>query len=224
VASGAGGSARPGTGGASAFACDAPVSPPALLTDFSPAYWMNTTGKWGMVPFQGNKYSFASPAVVDGGLSTSTANVDIAVDQQNLNVMATVVPGAYAGFGLLFDQCATVAAYSGVRFSMQGSTGGCALELQLETYDQRPGNQSPPGGCDRDAGVSACLNYPVAHDLPTPANTADWITVDVPFSSVTGWSATAAGEIVGLQWQLTLPAGGAACAANFRIDDVQFVP
>ena len=198
------------------------MAAPPLLTDFSPAYWMNTALKWGMAPFQGTKFSYVSPAIGDGGATTATANVDIAPAQQNLNVMATVQPGGDAGFGLLFDQCATVAAYTGVRFSMQGSTGGCALELQFQTFEQRPKDQSPPGGCDRAAGAS-CYGYPVAKDLPTPPNTTDWITVDVPFGGVTGWSATVAAEIVGLQWQLTAAAGLPPCAASLRIDDIQFV-
>jgi hypothetical protein len=210
-----------GTGGsAPVAACSAPAPAPQLLTDFSPAYWMNITNKWGMAPFQGTKYSYASQDIVDGAMSTSMATVDVAVAQQNLNVVATVQPGGYAGFGLVFDQCATFAAYTGVRFSMQGTTGGCALELQVQTFDQRPRDQTPPGGCDRAAGAS-CNNYPVAQNLPPPPDATDWSTIDVPFTSLTGWSTAAVSQIVGLQWQLTVPPGMPACAANFRIDDIQ---
>jgi len=210
-----------GTGGASSFACLSPVAAPSLLTDFSPVTWMNTSGKWGTAGFTGSKYSYASPATGDAGMSTASATVDVAPTAQNLNFVATVPAGGFAGFGLLFDQCATVAAYDTVQFVLTGTTGGCDLELQLQTFDQRPNDQSPPGGCDRKGGAT-CFNYPMVTGLPAPPTATDVITVSVPFSSLSVWNDTLAKEIVAVQWQLTAP-GTAACDANLRVDDIRFV-
>jgi hypothetical protein len=156
----------------------------------------------------------------DAAMSTASATVDIAATAQNLSFIAMVQPGGYAGFGLLFDQCGTVAAYHAIQFTLGGTTGGCDLQLQLETFEQRPKDQTPPGGCDR-AGGATCSSYPAALNLPTPPTSTGAITVKVPFASLSGWNATLATEIVGVQWQLTSP--GPSCSVNLRIDDVTFV-
>jgi hypothetical protein len=220
------GGAASGTGGTLTLGCASPVAGASsgLLTDFSTTTWNNTTGNWGVAPLIGSKFSYAGPAAVDGGaMSTATAAVDTTA--QNLHFTATVEPAGYAGAGLSFDECATAGAFNAIQFTLLGTTGGCALELQLQTFDQKPTTGSPAGGC-----TGTCQNYPKKTNLPLPTSTTvkTTVTVGLNTTDLPLWTAADASELVGLQWQVTVPApadGGAqtACTVDLRIDDITFI-
>jgi hypothetical protein len=226
--SGAGG----GGGDCSVAACPAPgildcsnaVKPAmATIVDWSPCTWRNTAGHFGLCPITGSVYPYQGGMAADGTPSSSTNSPDLTA--QNLHWMATVQPNGYAGFGLQFDACTDVSTFSGVQFTLSGTTGGCDLQLQFATFSQRPTTQSTlPGGCDPDAG--SCYGYPAATMLAGPTDaTAAPITIQIPFSGVTNWSTDNAKQIVGLQWQLGTPSGATtACTADLRLDDVAFMP
>jgi hypothetical protein len=50
------------------------------------------------------------------------------------------------------------------------------------------------------------------------------VTVTVPLTSFSGWTAAMSAEVIGVQWQVMSPPTPRACAPDFRIDDVKFVP
>jgi hypothetical protein len=138
-----------------------------------------------------------------------------------LHFVGSVVPamtgGGYAGGGLSFDICATAEAYTGISFSVTGSTGGCALELQLQTYSTKPVANN--GGCQGGTCSSASKG-----NLTVPG------TVTVSFSDLTGAAPVpfSSKELVGIQWQLTIPEGAPGapqmpCSVDLYVDDVTFV-
>ena len=133
---------------------------------------------------------------------------------KDLHGVGMVASGGYGGVGLSYCACSTVAAFTQVSFTVAGSWPGCNLQMQIKTFDQTPTGQNPMGGCD----AGSCYNYP-ALLMVAPSSSAP-MTVTVPLSSFSNWSATNAAEVVGLQWQWTsIPAntpgdGGSDAAAD----------
>ena len=213
---GAVGTGGSGTGGVSGFSCSTPVMATATLTDFSD--WNGTTGRWGTAPgITGRIFGY------HGAASTHTATVDTTAGAFHLT--GTVMPATpttsdgYIGGGLQFDSCATAASFTGIQFDVAGSTGGCLLEVQLQTYADRPATQSPSGGC-----ASACSS-PVKRNLATSG------TVTAMFGDLTGGAPSpfSAAELVQIQWQLTIPPGvdggiQTPCTVDMTFDNVKFVP
>ncbi len=192
------------------------------VTDFSD--YSTGTGKWGnMQGLYGAVYGYAGPS---GNASTMSGTVD--APNKVLKGVGSVASGGYGGIGLSYCACSTVAAFSQVQFTVQGSWPGCDLQMQIKTFDQTPTGQSPPGGCT----ASSCYNYPVVNAVAAP--TATPMTVTVPLASFSTWSATTAAEVVGLQWQWTYsgagaPADGGAdasvgCPINATITNIKFLP
>src|SRR4029079_16293403 len=80
-----------------------------------------------------------------------------------------------------------------------GSLTGCSFHAYLQTFEQRPTTQAPPGGCS----AASCYSFPGSPDLAPLSTTPTTFTV--PFSSLTQSAAHTnpiAGQIVGLQWQV----------------------
>ena len=130
----------------------------------------------------------------------------------------------YAGGGLTFFSCVTVASFSMIQFDVYGSGPHCAIEMQLQTFDQRPVDQSPPGGCKTDGGAG-CFHFPVMKnivDLSTSV-AAPGKTVSLKLASFANWSAAAAGQIVAMQWQF-LGSGGGDCAIDATFTNIKLVP
>jgi hypothetical protein len=210
------GGAASGSGGAAALACQSPVAAMATLTDFSD--WNPTSGKWGSVnSIIGGVFSYNSTMST---LQVAVAAKPGATGDNALHFSGTVVPamtgGGYAGGGLSFDVCATAAAYTGIGFTVSGSTGGCALELQLQTYSTKPATNG--GGCQTGCASAGKTNLAV----PGP------VTVSFSDLSAAGPGSFSAAELVGIQWQLTIPAGVAGapqapCTVDMYVDDVTFV-
>ena len=186
------------------------------VTDFTD--WHGSTGKWGNIQgLNGSVYSYMGPKG-----STMDATVDTV--NKDMHVTGGVVASDYGGAGLGFNVCTTVTSFSQIEFTISGSWPGCDVELQIKTFDQQPTNQSPAGGCDPSG---SCYNFPVVKQVavsPIDGST----TVTVPLSDFTGWSATNAAEVVGLQWQWTGtnvdPDASAGCPIDVAITDVKFLP
>jgi hypothetical protein len=198
------------------------------VTTFDMQEWSPTDGKWcNASGLRGSIFSYSGGPTVDGAVISSNAQ---GVDAPNGNFRLTLTagPGGYAGGGVSFDRCVDVSSFNALRFTAYIASGdltNCNFKSQLQTFEQRPNSQSPPGGCDPDAG--SCYNFPTTMltltTTPTPFT--------LPFSGFAS-SATqtnpAPGQIVGLQWQLEsgmLPddAGQPTCTAEIRIDDIDFV-
>ncbi len=218
-----------GTGGASAactlavpptgLVCDpglTPVNP--LITDFTEATWNNTAGKFGC-GLTGAPFSYG------GAKTTSTITAQVDTMGHKLVLVGNVDSGDYGGGGLAFDQCADATAYGGVQFTLGGSTGGCDVVLQVQTFVEKPTTGTPAGGC-----TTACYSFPQLKLATTSGS------VTVRFADLMGGMPTGATEIakqvVGLQWQFQSPPpppvdGGLQVSCgniSMSITDVKFVP
>ena len=222
---GSGGST--GTGGAggtttTALSCSPGVNPSsALLADFSANTWRASAGKWGVVGnLTGSIFAYHGSSA---GTAWNSATVDTTAE--DLVASGTVDGGDYAGVGMAFDQCVNTTTWKGISFTLGGTTGGCSVQLQVQTFEQQA--TSNKGGCvaDPDAGVS-CYSFPKL-TLPSSAGTQTVLWSDLSGGIPTDPNAIAA-EILGFQWQMVTNApgdGGAQqpCTVNMTIDDVSFV-
>jgi hypothetical protein len=134
----------------------------------------------------------------------------------------------YTGFGLFFNQCLDVSAYSGISFTIGGNVGTPAtLMLQAKTNSTMPVSAATQhGACvpaDPDNPYGDCWD-PVAW-ITVPA-TAD--TVTVSWTDFTGGVPVAAAdptEILGFQWSFNWAGeNGLPYAVDVTLDDVVFVP
>ena len=196
--------------------CSPGVDPAdALLTDFSPATYNAAKGIWGV---EGNLTGTTYKRKDSGSTVTSK------VEAEAFSLSGQVVPGgtseSYAGGGLQFDLCVDTAVYTGVEFLLTGSTGGCDVYFQLATYAEQP--TFAKGGCAVD-----CEDFPQKKVTPRATPT----TVLFAALANTGFPASAAAmaaQIMGIRWNLQLPAGPVdagqnPCSFNLTVDDVKFV-
>jgi len=205
------------TGGSSVYTCANAIVPVSgVVTNFA-TDWNATTARWGSGTLTGTIYQYAGT-----GATMSTAKVE--GSPLGLHLTGTVPGTNYAGGGLTFLSCVKVSSFTKVQFDVYGSGPNCAIELQLQTFDQRPTDQNPPGGCVKATDGSGCFTFPLAKqvvDLSTTVTTPK--TVTATLANFTNWSTTEAGQIVGLQWQFT-HTGSSDCAINATFTNIKFVP
>lgn len=204
-----------GTGGAATYNCASAISPTnGLITDFSA--WNATTSTWTSGSLSGNAYRYGS--------SNSSTAIKVEGTPAGLHLTGSVPSNNYGGAGLTFLSCVSVTAFTKVSFEVYGSAQNCQIELQLQTYDQRPADQTPPGGCKADGG-SSCYKFPNASQIVNLGSTVapPGTTVSITLSSMTNWTSAASGQIVGMQWQFT-PNSGNTCSPNATFTNVKFVP
>jgi len=186
--------------------------------------WCNTDG------LRGSVFSYSGgTAPMDGGTGSSHAHT---VDTTAGNFVLTLTAAgmsAYAGGGIAFFRCVDVSAFTALQFTAYVASGDisqCDFVAELQTLEQRPTSQNPPGLCDQDAGVS-CFNFP---SVPVTLGTTSQ-TFTLPFANFTSTATmtnAAPTQVVGLQFQFT-PRGNDSgadptpCTAEIRIDDVDFV-
>ncbi|HET6149432.1 MAG TPA: hypothetical protein VFH68_17990 [Polyangia bacterium] len=205
--------------------CVPGISPAsALITNFSPATWNATLAQWGTPGnLTGTIFSYGGGKTINGGPTTLLAppSVDTMAANPALSIRGDVVSADYAGIGMAFGQCVNTTAYSGLSFTLAGTTAGCDLFLQLRTQSQLP--VSSNGAC-----VANCFQFPTIN-LAVGAGPN---TVTFAALAGSGLPATAdamRAEIRGLQFQFQSPApvnGGAqpSCLGiNLTLDDVRFV-
>jgi hypothetical protein len=217
-----GGAGNGGTGGSnsSGLNCSNAVEPANQMaggvTDFSD--YSTNTGKWGSSSnLYGSFYKYAATN------SSLTASFDSTA--KALHATGSVVAGEYAGIGLSFEVCATVAAFKQVQFSISGSIGVCDLELQIKTFDQQPTTDTPAGGCDKSAG--SCYGFPSYKQIVVPSSSSTDVTKAL--ADFSGWSDANAKQVVGLQWQVTGSSkldgdAGQSCALDFSVTNIKFLP
>jgi hypothetical protein len=229
-ATGAGGAAS-GTGGAGGMTpgndagilpCVPGISPGnALLTSFSSPTWNAALGQWGLPGnLTGKITAYGGGRTVNGTTTAISPSVGTTAANAALSVRGNVASSDYGGITLSFDQCVNTTLYGGVRFTLGGTTSGCDLFLQLETYSRLPVAEG--GGC-----VGTCFGFPRMRIQIGAAP----ITVTFAGLAGSGLPATASAmraEIVGLQLQLQspAPAGGSqpSClGVDMTVDDLQFV-
>jgi hypothetical protein len=182
---------KPGT-----LDCTAPVVPNNVVnggvTDFTD--WKASMGKWGNTTNGLYGAVYAYPGTMG---STMSVVVDPSKD---MHMTGMVTPNDYAGAGLSYSVCSTVASFTQVQFTVAGSAPGCDLQLQIKTFAQQPITQTPPGGCNPDG--SSCYNFPALKKIAVPTVTPQ--TIAVPLASFSGWSPEDATQVIGLQWQFTV--------------------
>jgi hypothetical protein len=192
---------------------------PGVVTDFTD--WNNGQGKWGTsTGVYGSIYAYAGP-------NSTKSDPKVEGDPRGLHLRGSVAANDYGGGGLGFSVCATVASFTQLQFTVYGSAPGCDLELQIQTFDQRPTSQTPPGGCD--SATTSCYGFPVVTkivDVSTPITTP--LTVTKALADFSNWSTANANQVVGLQWQFTGtnvdPDASAGCPIDVTITDARFLP
>jgi hypothetical protein len=206
-----------GSGGTTGYACANAIVPASgVITDFS--NWDASAAKWGSGTLTGTIYQYAS--------TNATMNAaKVEGTPKGLHLTGKVPAGSYGGGGLTFLSCVTVASFTKIQFDVYGSALNCAVELQLQTFDQRPTDQSPPGSCAKAADGSGCFAFPVMRQVValSTAVAAPGRMVSTALASFASWSTSAAGQIVGMQWQFTHGSGG-DCAVDATFTNIKFVP
>jgi hypothetical protein len=227
---GTGGSASGGSTGTTQASCTPGLDPTtALLTDFTAGTsWNALMGKWGVAgagSLQGSLFSFQGPN--SGGMWKATVepsgDLAIGVAAGAAIGPGTVAAGDYAGGGLSFGAtCVDTSTWTGVSFTLGGTSGGCDILFQVQTFDEQvPANH---GGCVS----TSCYVWPYTKvqigSAPITVHFSD-LTSSLPVGDP-----AIAKQIVGLEWQLESPAPPAADAAQpacpgaeLLIDNVQFV-
>jgi len=199
------------------LACSPGVNPTdPLIADFSAASFNNNKGRWGgALNLTLFTYGYRAPNTNDTSEDTLAGEA--------FGLSGQVMPSyndSYAGGGIHFDSCLNTTTYRGVQFNLTGSSGGCTIYFELQTYSQEPINER--GGC-----ASYCFQFPriAVTPRPTPITVyfSDLAGTGIP-SSPTG----IASEIMGLRWQLELPSapaddGAPTCTFSITIDDVKLV-
>jgi hypothetical protein len=207
--------------------------PDGHVTTFSPEEWSPTDGKYcNASGLRGSIFSYSGGGPVtadDGGVVSSNAQ-GVDAPAGNFRLTLAAGPGGYAGGGISFDRCINASAFNALRFSAwiaSGDLTGCNFKSQLQTFEQRPTTQSPPGSCDPDAG--SCYNFPTS--IVTLGSTPQTFTIKFSdFTTGVTHANPVPGELVGLQWQIESappadPDGGSqlSCSVEIRIDDISFV-
>lgn len=210
-------------GGIAPLDCAMPFVLPAThghVTDFSMREWRSGAGKWcNEDQMHGAIFSFK------GNAPTDSNAISVNTDDASLRLSLTVASGSYGGGGVAFESgCLNASAFTGIQFTVavaSGSMTGCTYQLQLQTFEQRPTNQSPAGGCD--INTTSCYAFPAATGLPAPSTDITMPTlVSIPFGSFGNSVMPAPAQIVGLQWQVNSSTG--TCTVELRIDDIAFIP
>jgi hypothetical protein len=200
-----------------------------ICTFTSGTDWNNTTGKWGIASnLTGSLYAYAGTMTGTSkgwhaGVDTTAGVMDIGVQSGTTVGPGNVGVGDYAGGGMAFDadDCVNTSTWTGVEFTLGGTSAGCDVFFQLQTYVDKAITNG--GGCD-----AGCNTFPQVK----VAIGTDPITVH--FSDLSAGGKSDAGipiamQIVGLQWQMQSAAGPdggvqqACTGAELTVDNVSFV-
>jgi hypothetical protein len=200
-----------GAGGSTAYNCASPLVPASgYVTNFKD--WNATTARWGTGTLIGTIFNYASTSPA----ATMTAKVEGTTP--GLHLVGSVSSTGYAGGGLTFLSCVAVGTNTKISFDVYGSAGSCAVELQLQTFDQRPTTADPPGSCNPSG---TCYTFPRKSQVVSlsTAVAAPGTTVSNTLSSLTNWSAAEGAQIVGVQWQFT-----GTCSIDATFTNIKFLP
>ena len=142
--------------------CAMPFVPPpdGHITDFSMREW----GVSSREVVQRRRHAGAIFPYKGSGANDNTT-ITVNTDDASLRLATTVSNGSYGGGGIAFEAgCVDASAFDGVQFTIaiaSGSLTGCAYQMQLQTFEQRPTTPAPAGGCDQN--TASCYNFPSAN-------------------------------------------------------------
>jgi hypothetical protein len=214
---GTGGTTIVGGTTSSGYSCGAGAITPANptsggITDFTD--WNSTTNRWGSsTGLNGTVFSYAATSN-----ATMTIPPKVEGSTPGLHLTGSSSSTGYAGGGLTFLQCVKSTGFTKISFQVYGNSPGCNIELQLQTYDKRPTDATPPGGCTADCYASV-PSFPSVVSLSS-AVAAPGTVVTKNLSDLTNWSAAAATQLVAIQWQFT----GSSCTINATFTNIKFLP
>ena len=192
------------------------------ITDFTD--WNGGTARWGSSSgLFGTVFSYAG--------SSASMSQKVEGTPIGLHLTGTVPNAQWGGGGLTFLSCTKVGSFTKVSFDVYGRAQNCQLEMQIQTYNQRPTDQDPPGGCVKAGDGSGCFDFPRKSQITDVSSSA--ISSSPPrtvttalsaFASDGGsWSAANASQVVGVQWQFT-NGSGSDCSVNLTITNIRFAP
>jgi hypothetical protein len=216
AAGGTGGASGAGGGAAAAgpFACDMPkVANCNQINDFS----TSSAQSWGMGDFS-------------GGVSVFGAGIMRDTDTTRLHITGMVM-GYGHGFNLWITYCSDLSAYTGVQFTLSGTTADAmmmnTIDFQLQTnsnYPWQPRPMDSKGACTAPEGVDPwgmCISPGINVPLAASPTAVTW--AQMMGGMPTMWAAaTSPKEIVGIQWQFPWSEGRTAYAVDVTLDNVSF--
>jgi hypothetical protein len=174
------------------------------------------TGVANTVVIPSSDYAYAAPQLT---LPTGTPVYSADGIWQSLTVVAspgtTSDPGNnWLGVGVPFASCIDASAYTGVRFTITGDLGTCALSFVAAPAEQ---SAVANGGACTDPN---CWS-PASPTFGVGTTTARFI--DLNGGSPPG--PVDPSRLMTIQWQLNVPTDGvtAPCVANFTVSDISFV-
>jgi hypothetical protein len=155
-------------------------------------------GKWGSTAsgqLTGGTSRYHGPNDVD---------LTAAADAGSLRLTGSITPTGYVGIVFWFAHCVDASKFTGIAFSVGGTTGGAVMKAQIQTHVDYPVDvASSKGGCsftDCDTRFSECAGP--TYQLVVPATPA---ALDLPWSRFTGGVPVAEvtpDGLVGMQYQL----------------------
>lgn len=191
---------------------DPPGATAGTLIDFAT---YSATGTWGssvMGQLTGGTSRYHGPSDVD---LTATPEAG------SLKLTGTITPMGYVGVVFWFGPCIDASAFTGLTFSVGGTTGGAVMKAQIQTHVDYPvDTANSKGGCsftNCDEKFSECAGP--TYQLVVPATPE---AVDLPWSSFAGGTPVAEvtpDGLVGLQYQLECQSD-TACVFDITLGSV----
>jgi hypothetical protein len=181
------------------------LGPPPLCTGLAPA----TSRITGPGALAAKPYGYAAP-----GLTEPLVQPLPSADGALPGVQVTFAPEnatGWAGFGLAFAGCVDASAYTGVRFTVGGELGTCALSFGVVPTEQQL--VAFGGSCSGECIPPASAPLAVG-------------TTTVSFSDMIGGAPDGPvdqARLQNVQWSLK-SMGGVPCRARVTVTDVAFVP
>lgn len=191
---------------------DAPGTTVGTLIDFAT---YASDGKWGssvMGQLTGGTSLYHGPSDVD---LTATA------ESGSLKLTGTITPQGYVGVVFWFGPCVDASDFTGLAFSVGGTTGGAVMKAQIQTHVDYPVDvANSKGGCsftNCDMKFSECAGPTYQLVVPETAE-----PMELPWSSFSGGTPVAEvtpDGLVGLQYQLECQSD-AACVFDITLGSV----
>jgi hypothetical protein len=214
-----------GTGGA-AMALPCTSNPTEqLITNFGSAAGdggVTPSGMWGTTgQLTGTVFGYPGTMKNDAGVMSS---IGASIDKTSglLKFSGTVNPADYAGGGMAFGTCVNTTNWTGIQFTLGGTSDGCNITFQLQTESQEPPMQK--GTCT----ASSCYDFPqIPVTIPTDGSATVIHFIDLTGTGMPASPSDFEKEMFGLQWQFTSatpPDGGVqvGCKPMMTISNVMW--
>lgn len=232
--SGSGGSGAGTAGSAGMAAACTPNPAPITCAPTTVAAWGEPPGATNgtLIDFTTYMASGTWGSSVMGQLTGGTSlyhgenEVDLTATAEagSLKLTGTINPMGYVGVVFWFGPCVDASAFTGITFSVGGTTGGAVMKAQIQTHVDYPVDvANSKGGCsftNCDEKFSECAGP--TYQLVVPATPE---AMDLPWSSFGGGTPVAEvtpDGLVGLQYQLECQSD-AACVFDITLGSINLI-